>query len=222
MLCGSMSDANIKTEATEPVVETKETLIKPASSQTMFGVPLDVFVQGGTTSAGHDNLMAQQRFDDEQRRNEADEERRIAARKNTGPGDIAKLHSMNLGTPQGNPVVVLTFVSNHGEVKLDKTKPMQMLADVLVGMNLDTPNDLSLILACPHCVSRGTPQGRAQFKVTQSNRPWHLDTRTQGELVTFEGQVYRSAGTIMDSAKIRCPQCNWSFRIDKNHIREDV
>lgn len=213
------SNESTPTQA-DPKLSTEAPAETPAP--TLWGAPLDVFVQGGTTSSRHDELMMQQRVDDEERRAEADQERALAARKNAAPGDVAKLHNMNFGTPTGNPVVLLTFVSNHGEVKVDKSKPMQMLADVVVGMNLDTPNDLSLILVCPYCVSRGTPQGRAQFRVQQSNRGWHLDTSTQGEMFAFEGSVYRSAGRIMDSSLIKCPQCSWAFKIDKNTIREDV
>lgn len=187
----------------------------------LFGVPMDVVVRGGTTSYAHDQLMARQRFEDEARRAESDEDKRLAARQAT-PGDVAKMHSMNFGTPTTSPVVLLTFVSPKGEVKMDKSKPMQMLADVFVGENMDDPGDLTLNMVCPYCVERGTPQGRAQFKVRQSHRPWHLDVRTQGEFFRFEGQVHRSAGTIMDSAVLKCPNCNWTFRVDKNNIREDV
>lgn len=216
-----MSEEN-KPIGQEATVPSSSVDVPATEPKTMFGIPLDMFVRGGTTSMRHDNLMAQHRVEDEQRRNEADEERRIAARKNTGPGDVAKLHTMNLGTPSQHPVVLLDFVSPKGEVLMDKGKPMQMLAEVYVGDNFEDPTDLTLNMACPYCVSRGTPQGRAQFKVRQSHRPWHLDVSKQGEFFKFEGAVYRSAGVIMESTKLRCPYCNWTFRIDKNKIREDV
>lgn len=186
-------------------------------SPSVFGVPLAAFVRGGTTSAAHDKLMAQQRAEDEQRRNEADEEKRLAA---TEQG--AHLYNYNMGTPQQHPVVKLTLVSASGDVKFDKSKPIEILADVYSGDNPDDPNDLTLNMACPYCWSRGTPLGRCQFKVRQSNRFWGLDVRGQGEVVAFEGQVHRNAGTIMDSEKIRCPQCAWTFRIDRNRIYEEM
>lgn len=225
MLSFSMSE-EIKSDSTSatstPTQEATSPVSEGSSSQNLlFGVPMDVVVRGGTTSYAHDQLMAKQRAEDEARREEADEDKRLAARGDR-PGDVAKMHTMNLGTPSQSPVVLLTFVSPKGEVKMDKSKPMQMLADVFVGENMDDPTDLTLNMVCPYCVERGTPQGRAQFKVRQSHRPWHLDVKSQGEFFRFEGGVYRSAGTIMDSSRLKCPNCNWTFRIDKNNVREDV
>lgn len=191
---------------------------QPAASApvaSVYGVPMSVFVRGGTTSSGHDKLMKQQGAEDEARRRESDEEKRLVREEG------AKMYSQNLGTPQQHPVVKLTMVNPKGEVKFEAGKPIEILADVYSGDNPMDPNDLTLNMACPYCWSNGTPLGRCQFKVRQSNRSWSLVIASSPELVVFDGQVYQGAGTVMDSERIKCPQCSWSFRIDKNRIYED-
>lgn len=187
---------------------------------TVFGMPMQVFVRGGTTSWAHDKMMAQQRADDEQRRQESDADRALA--KNPGENATAHMYESAFGTPQQHPVVLLTVVGSGGDVKLDKSKPVQVLADIFVGDNPEDPRDLALNMCCPYCWSRGTPLGRCQFKVRQSNRFWALDSKGAGELLAFNGQVYQGAGTVMDSERIKCPQCSWTFRINKNRIYEEV
>lgn len=181
----------------------------------MFGVPVAAFVRGGTTSSRHDNLMKQQAAEDEARRREADEERRLVREEG------AKMYTQNLGTPQQHPVVKLTLTNPRGDLNFDKSKPIEILADVYLDQNASSATDLTLNLACPYCWSNGVPHGRCQFKVLQSNRFWALDMKGAGELVAFDGQVYQSAGTVRDSERIRCPQCGWTFKIDDNRIYEE-
>lgn len=186
-----------------------------AASGSVFGVPVAAFVRGGTTSYRHDLLMKQQAAEDEDRRRVSDEEKRLVATEG------ARMYTQNLGTPQQHPVVKLLIVNPKSELKLDASRGIHVLADVYSGDNPLDPNDLTLNLACPYCWSNGTPLGRCQFKVRQSNRAWHLDPKGVGELIDFDGQVYRSAGTIMESQRIKCPQCTWTFRIDRNRIFEE-
>lgn len=164
--------------------------------------------------------MAQQRADDEERRRVSDEERRLNAQ--PGQNAVSNMYERNLGTPQEHPVVLLTLVGSGGSVRMDQSKPVQILADVFVGDNPENPADLALNICCPYCWSRGTPLGRCQFKVRQSNRFWALEQKGLGDIVAFEGQVYQSAGKVMDSERIKCPQCSWAFKIHDNKIYEEV
>lgn len=184
-------------------------------SATVFGVPVASFVKGGTTSSRHDNLMRQQAQEDESRRREADEDRRMVREQG------ARMYSQNLGTPQQHPVVKLTLVNPKAELNFDKSKPIEILADVYLDQNASSATDLTLNLACPYCWSNGVPHGRCQFKILQSHRFWALDMKGAGELIAFDGQVYQSAGTVRDSERIRCPQCGWTFKIDNNRIYEE-
>lgn len=163
----------------------------------------------------HDALMRQQAAEDEARRKESDEEKRLVQEEG------AKMYSHNIGTPQQHPVVKLTLVNPGGTLKLDRSKPIEILADVVVDFDAKGKTDMSLIMACPYCWSNGVALGRCQFKILQSNRFWALDPAGVGELVVFDGQAYQSAGTVCDSEKIKCPQCSWTFKIDKNRIYEE-
>lgn len=189
--------------------------VADAAPSAVFGLPIQAFVRGGTTSSRHDNALKQQAADDEKRRSVSDEERRLVR------DEGAKMFSRNLGTPQQHPVVKLTLVNPRPELNFDTSKPVEILADVYLDQNAASVTDLTLNLACPYCWSNGVPHGRCQFKVLQSNRFWALDMKGAGELVAFDGQVYQSAGTVRDSERIRCPQCSWTFKIDGNRIYEE-
>jgi hypothetical protein len=177
-----------------------------------------MWMKGGTHTLKHERMMQQKRADADERRRVADEEKRIASMPLEQGG--GKMFTHNMGTPQQHPVVCLTIHNPKQEIVRSGGKDVQILADIIVG-NPDNPDDLTLNMVCPYCWSNGTPLGECQFKILQSHRFWALDPRGAGELVIFDGQPYRSAGTVMDSTRVRCPQCDWTFRIDKNRIFEE-
>jgi hypothetical protein len=173
------------------------------------------FVRGGTTSFGHDMLLQKSIAEADARRAEADEERGYVK-------DGAKVYTNKFSRHGEAPqaYVLLDYMTDRGEPLYDHGVPVQCLADIQMLDPLD-PSNLTLTIVCPSCIARG-PKGSQQFSqltIQQKNRGWHLDTRTTGELIMFEGRPYRSAGTVMDSEKIRCPDCGWTARIDKNKVR---
>jgi hypothetical protein len=190
---------------------------KPAEP-TMFGLPLMSFVKGGTSTSAHDKEVAGWRADDEKRRAEQDVQRKIASVPIEQGG--AKMFSQQTGSPQDTAKVLLDYVNEAGEALILETKPIQCLADIIAGMNHSDPTDLAVVLLCPFCWNKGLPAGRCQMHALQSNRRWHLDSRTEGELIIFEGQPYRSAGKIMDSEPMTCG-CGWRFRIHNNKVRTE-
>lgn len=175
-------------------------------------VPLAAFVFGGTHSSGHDQMLAKSIFEAEKRREAADQERGLVQ-------DGAQEY-VNKLTPHGSApqaYVLLTFVNRRGETLHGPGGPTQCLADIFLE---DDPNNLILQIVCLRCQERAS-QGEMQFnqiRIAQKNRAWHLDGRTKGELIMFEGKAYRSAGQVVDSDVMTCPACRYQFRIDKNKV----
>jgi hypothetical protein len=203
---------------TKPVAPVLDAAVATPEAPSVFGIPIASFVRGGTSTGANDKMVAEQRADDERRRNVLDREREIASVPIEQGG--GRMYSHNMGTPQQHPVIKLTLVNPKGEIQFDKAKPIELLCDIISENEAD-PNDLAFIYMCPHCWNKGVPAGRCQYKVRQSNRKWSLDSKGHGDLVVFDGQVYRSAGTIAESERITCPGCHWQFRIDQNRVFED-
>ncbi len=202
-----------------PVPQKADDTAAPADSGqgAFFGVPMASFVRhGGTTSGKHDNMVAEWRHEDEVRRKEQDEQRKIASVPVEFGG--AKMYNRQTGSPQETAKVLLDYLNEAGEPLILETKPIQCLADIISGMNHNDPTDLALIILCPYCWNRGIPAGRCQIHALQSNRAWHLDLRGQGELLIFEGQPYRSAGIVMDSEPMKCGNCGWKIRVHRNKV----
>lgn len=175
----------------------------------VFGVPLAMFMRGGgTTSSGHDRMVAEAEADAERRRDIA-----AAERDKTGQGARIYAHQFTDHPDVTKAYVLLEYVTPRGEPLFDHGARVQCLADVLYV----SPTELALVLVCPSCKER-MPQGQCQIRVLQSNRSWHLDTRRAGEMFEFDGHIYRSAGRIMDSDVLPCPQCAWRVRIDDNRV----
>lgn len=175
----------------------------------------EAFVRGGTTSYAHDVALQQSIAEANQRRAEADKERGYVK-------DGARVYTNKLSENGQIPqaYVLLDYLTPKGEPLYDHGVPVQCLADIQM-LNPLEPSELTLTIVCPSCIARG-PKGSQQFsqlRIRQTNRAWHLDTRTAGELIVFEGHAYRSAGMIMDSELIRCGNCGWAAHIDKNKVR---
>lgn len=192
------------------------------SEQTIMGLPIDVFVRGGTTTSAHDRAEAELTASAEARRAQADAERRSAAQ---GQG---KLFGGPLVPDAGEQAYVeLFYLTAKGEQRYEFGEPMRCLADVvLVG-----PNELCVVLVCPACKERGVPLDRCQMRVRQSNRAWEFSSKRQGDAIAWvEGvdahgkkivKLYRSAGTVVESEKFSCAQCGWAARIADNKVRPE-
>lgn len=193
---------------------------EPAQPTTYLGLPVDMFVKGGTTSSRHDAYVAEQEADAERRRNEEDRIKKIASLPVEQGG--GKLFTNYLspnpeGIPVENPKILLHYLTRAGEQVYNEGKPLKCLADIIVGLDPANMSELTLVLVCPRCCER-LPQGQCQIQVRQSNRMWHLDQTKAGELIVFEGRPFRSAGLIMESERFTCPRCTWQAHIDKNRV----
>jgi len=188
-------------------------LTEPGSADpaTVMGLPVAMFMKGGTPTYAHEMAVKAQHADAERRRDVAAAEHRIASVPLAQGG--GKMLGGRISDPQKSAAyVLLDYVNARREPLLFRGQPLQCLADI---MALD--DDLALMIFCLSCKKRGEPLDHCILRIFKKNRAWHLDTRTSGELILFEGSVYRSAGTIQDSERFTCV-CGWSAHIDRNQI----
>lgn len=219
-------------ENTEKPVETIDSSSEPAvdnsaeTSKKLFGVPMDVFVRGGSSTFANDKRVAEMKADAERRRAIADKERALARRPTDQGGAMLFNNQLTNNASAEQAYVELQFLNKRGEPWYEFGEPVRCLADVV----MISPTELALIIACPSCKARGLPLDQCQLKIRQSNKSWELDTSKAGELILwFEGhnpdgskivKPYRSAGVIRESEKFRC-DCGWSARISMNKIVQE-
>lgn len=199
-----------------PEPENPEPVVAEPAPEVMqvLGLPMEMFVRGGTSTMGNDRLVAENEADANRRRGIQDQERLKVAEEG------AHLYTNKLtSAPEVQQVyVLLDYYTKGGEHLYDHGEKVQCLADVIIlpGEKVE----LMLIIVCPRC-KENRPQGQAQIKIRQSNRHWELDTRKSGDLIMFDDgfgpKPYKSAGTIMDCEKFSC-ECGWTARIDKNRV----
>jgi hypothetical protein len=185
-----------------------------AEGGVLAGPPMAMFIRGGgTPTMAHERQIAEAEADANRRRDEALEERKAARIPvELGGGRLYENAAIDPGARELH--VLLKLVDHRGEPKYDHGEPMECLADVRV----ISATELALIIVCPRCVSRDVPQGQCQIQIRQSNRAWHLDTRTAGSPIWFDGDMYVSAGEVMESEEFGCTACNWRAKIDHNKI----
>jgi hypothetical protein len=165
------------------------------------------WVKGGTSTLAYDQEIKKNEAEAEARRDAQDRDRAIASVPIEEGG--GKLYSHNLGHPTDDPKILIHFVNSKKETQYD------LLCDI--GIEFDGSSRW-FIFICPDCVARGIPSGQAQLRVNDKHRHWNLDERTQGTVIEFDGQIYYSAGEIMDTDVLRCPNahCTLAVKIHKN------
>jgi hypothetical protein len=204
----------------------------PAKAGEISGVPMEMFVREGTSTWASDMKAAEEFAKAEERRNLALRERQIAATERSEDG-IASMKTNRLSENQGVPAgkVVLNVVNRAGS-QIDDADgdPQQVVCDLIMGLDPMRPEDMVLVLVCPHCVlDRGVHQGAAQLTLSQRNRGWYLDQRKEYQNTVVvklssevTGQIERVpvpvAGMVTDSDRIPCAQCSSVYRIDRNRL----
>lgn len=159
-----------------------------------------VIMKGGTLSSRDDREIEAFMADTRERWAARDEER-AQAQSNPRDGFAAeKVH--DLGQPGTSAVAVLGYKTGVNDIVV------YMQADVVAMQDIYGAPDMAFIFVCPRCVERGIPQTMCQITVRNSNRKWHLDTKSQGKMFVDEksGQAYRLAGKIYCEEKCRCPR----------------
>lgn len=176
--------------------------------------PIDAWVRGGTSTSAWDRQIAETEAEAEKRRNQQDADRAICSVPVEQGG--GKMFNHHFGHPTDDPKVLVEFVNSKKEVEF------KMLCDV--GVEHDG-SGMWFVFVCPDCVSRGVPSGQAQLRVSDKHRKWFLDQRTLGTPIEWDDgdgnrQFFVSAGQIVDTEVLRCPNahCTLAVRIHQNRM----
>lgn len=209
---------NTVSEATESAPE--------ATEKKLFGLPMEVFVRGGSSTFANDKRVAELKADAERRRAIADKERALSRLpiEQGGARMFTNHLTDNAGVDQA--YVELQFLNRRGEPWYEFGEPVKCLADVV----MVSATELALVIVCPSCKAKGLPLDQCQLRIRQSNKAFDLDTGKAGELILWtEGnnpdgtkiiKPYRSAGVVRESEKFRC-DCGWSARISMNKVVQE-
>jgi len=187
-------------------------------------LPLMSFVRGGTTSAGHDALIAKSDAEARGRQQQYDAMTQASA----DAGEASRQYTNKLGGFSSHAAIVLAL-RNRKDAKIENYLMCELT---------DQGDHLELNMICPHCAATPGASWRSQFKVSQANRGWSLDTRTASQRKPnpvvpanqgwVAGDIWRNpepphevltiAGTITTHGPIKCPTCGWTFNIDDSIV----
>lgn len=180
-----------------------------SGSKTIAGVPLDMFVKGGTTTAKWDAEKQKFYRETEARRGHQDRQRE-AVKWAAGRADTkGSLLSLQLAGPD-NPKVCLIYKAR------DAVLEQQCLCDLAV-----TGEGLLLALVCPKCLERTSRMDDSQVLIRSEHREFWLDQSRAGTWIDpNSGLSYPVAGTITTKDRLSCSAlgCNWQFRIDNSEL----
>lgn len=214
-----MSDdkAPLPSASSPPTIETDSPAAAP--TQSAFGVPLDVFVKGGTTSMRHDRHMAAMTADLHRRQAEADEEKRLAKEHSIAHGNMDDIASLTSHEFTDHPEVECAYIPLMYMSPNGKEVDHYGVGDIIMVQDPKIQDELALMIFCPKCREKGLPAWDCIITIRQANRPWFLDRRTAGELfIDPDGLPKHSAGQVVDGEKFHCPRCTWSACIDRNRV----
>lgn len=215
----AMSEDKASTPSAPAPSTTESDSLPTGDSPKAFGVPLDVFVKGGTTSMRHDRHMAAMSADVKKRQAEADEEKRLAREHNIAKGNMNDIASLTSHEFTDHPEVECAYVPLMYMSPNGKEVDHYGVGDIVMVQDPKMQDELALMIFCPKCRERGLPAWDCIITIRQANRSWHLDRRTAGELfIDPDGQPKHSAGQVVDGEKFHCPRCTWAASIDKNRV----
>ncbi len=171
------------------------------------------FVRGGTSTSANDRELEKQFQDAERRRDQAEEQHKIASIPIDEGGGKEYTHKLTDNPDVPKAYIFLKYLTPQGEDTGERC-----LADLLIGMGND-PDEMALILVCYKCAQLGIRHhDQIQLQIRQSNRNFHFAPGAGKQRFMFEGKTYFSAGMIMESEKFTCPNCGWTAHIDKNRV----
>ena len=189
------------------------------------GVPLDVFVKGGTTTSTWDNEQKALAAQSEQLRAHQDAQRAEVARAQREGGAITSLVSMPLATA-GNPKVIIEYV--YGDSALNR----ECMGELTEMPHPEKPGekDLAIIIVCPHCLRRTGRQDQSQLMIRNSVRPFSIRWATESDypqdkrhwVNPLDGSFHHVAGLVTTHDRIKCDAlgCTFRFRIDGSRLKE--
>jgi hypothetical protein len=183
-----------------------------------MGMPLAVFVKGGTTTNSWDVEKKKQYAQSEALRAHQDRQYEAVADSKGKPNIAAGLLSREL-LGRGNPKVVIEYV--YGDAALTQ----ECLAELCMAQKVDNPDESEMVfvLVCPHCLKRTGRMDDSQVVIRESHRQfWLDDTKKRLWHNPFDGSVHPLAGNITLKDRVQCAAlgCTWAFRIDDSKLRE--
>lgn len=223
-----MADEEAKTDpapAPAPPAADELTPAETPSTRRIAGLPMEMFVKGGTTSDTWDREQAALDRQTDYLQEHQDQQRQIVEKVSTEGGGIASIASMNLASRQ-NPKVVIEYC--HRDSVLNR----ECLSELFTYPNESDPTktELGLVLVCPKCLRRTGRQSRSQLMIRSHIRQFYLRPVTDPDFPAdkrvwvnrLDGQPHQIAGTITTHDAISCTAlgCQWKFRIDDSKLRE--
>jgi len=211
---GEGSKEEIKDEPRdEPRAEAKEKAKEEAKKPSLIdGAPMG-FIRGVGTPTSPSERHYHELFEDaEVRRDEADRDLRDAQK-----GDGRLYVNQMTGHPEiPKAYVLLKYLTRGGE-----ETNYACLADIIIGINPERPDEIALQLVCPRCAEGQKHLQDCQMMIRQSRKHLKLVPAKGSPTFEFEGEIYNSAGMITESERCKCPECGWAFRIDHNRVWPD-
>lgn len=185
------------------------------------GAP-DVFVRGGTPTMKSERLYEERFREAEQRRNVADEEKRIGNIPIEQGGGQLRTSQLTQHPEIPKAYLGLKYVDRLGQPIVINGTPVVCCADLIIGMDPDKPLELTIILVCPKCMQGGQKhQQDAQLTIRQSNKRFEFVAAKGDPMFEHDGKMYRSAGVVVQSESFKCSDCGWKARIDNNRVWPD-
>jgi hypothetical protein len=183
-----------------------------------MGLPLEMFVKGGTTTSAWDREKQEQYARSDALRAHQDRQYDAIHSAQDKPNIAAGMLSHEL-LGRGNPKVVIEYV--YGDSALNR----ECLAELCMAPKVDNPDEseMVLVLVCPRCLQRTGRQDDSQLVIRESHRKFWLDDTKKGTWLNgVDGSVHPIAGTITLADRVKCPAlgCTWAFRIDDSKLRE--
>lgn len=199
----------------------------PKAVNKSITAPMNSWVRNGSTSGAHDRMMQAKLADANKRRAEEDAKFAQAAK----DPKHARIRQQKLGGRKDHPCAVLGI--RHPK---DHSINDWMICEITQQTTPDGKGvDLMLMMQCPRCIrTYHRPPEETIMHIRQSNRMWHLDSRTKaarapnpimhtcaGELWANpedKGEVVVIAGMVTTDDWCHCPLCDWTFKIDDSVV----
>jgi hypothetical protein len=185
------------------------------------GAPMG-FVKGGTGTTASEQLYERRYQEAEQRRDEADAEKKVASVPIEKGGGQMHVSQMTQHPEIPKAYIPLTYVNHHGEPIIANGQEVMCQADLIIGMDPTRPMELTLIIVCPRCAKRGHKHLQdCQLTIRQSNKYFEFKAGMGPPTFVHEGKTFKSAGMIVESEPFTCSDCDWRARISKNRVWPD-
>jgi len=167
-------------------------------------------------------MIVTEEADAEKRRDVAAEERAAAKVPIAQGGGMMYENRFQDSNESAASYFELRYVDRRGGPRYLQGQELGGLADVQALPD----GSVQVLLICPRCKEEGLPLGQCSMTVNTRNKKIDIDFSTAGEMILFDDgfgmRAYRSAGTIRETDRFDCYQCNAGYRIVKNRVLPEL